>query len=338
MRVKAPQLGGYLQQHGLSAVYCLLGTEPLQQQEAADQIRSLAHQQGYKERQVLTVDARFNWQDLQAEAANLSLFSQLRLLELRLADKKPGKEGAKALNAYFKNLPADTLLLISMNKQTMATQKTAWFQLLEKNSLVVVIQDINSQQLPNWLRNRANSQGLQLTQGALNLIAERAEGHLLAASQELEKLKLLYPEKQINEAEVLEAVADSAKFEVFSWIETILAGDVKRLHRQWQGLKDEGAEAIILIALLHKELRLLSELAYLQAHGGIPNNWFKQHGIWQSRQQIMQKAARRHQVANWQVFLQDVIVLEHIYKGEIQGDTWDSLLRLAMGIAGLKVF
>jgi len=206
MKIKANQLAVQLKNAPLAMAYLLIGDEPLQQMECGDAIRETAFQAGFNERTVLSVEAHFNWQQLTAAAAGLSLFSTQRLIELRFADKIPDKTAADTLAAYFTKPPQDTIFIMSLHKLPAANRKTTWFEILDKVGIVVDITTPDDQQLPAWLAQRLAQNGIKATPQAVALLAERTEGHLLAAAQEIEKIKLLFPNTPIDESHILEAV------------------------------------------------------------------------------------------------------------------------------------
>lgn len=334
MKLKPQQLAHHIQRQGLAPLYLLTGDEPLQQMEAADTIRQAARAQGYTERTLFHVEARFDWRAFSAETNALSLFASRRLLELRLGDKAPGQDGAKALLDYAMNPPPETLLLITAGRLPAAQQKSKWFSGLEKVGVVVPVYPIEVNQLPTWVQQRMQACGLNADAEVAGLIAERAEGHLLAAAQEIEKLHLLYGEQHIGIADVMEAVADSARFEVFGWVDTLLAADAARAVRQLEHLRAEGVEAALLISLLNRDLRALCQLAYAQTQGQLNDHLFSRHKIWGNRKALVRRALQQHNVHRWQQFLLASVELEKCLKGERQGKIWDELLRLGLDIAG----
>lgn len=335
MKIKANQLNVHLLRDNLAPIYFLTGDEPLQHSECTDAIRNEARQQGYAERVVLHVEGRFDWSLLLAEANSLSLFASRRIIELRLGDKSPGQEGAKALQQYVARPPSDTILIISAGRQNAATQKTKWFLALENAGVLVQIFNIEPAQLPGWVAQRMRNQGLQADADVAALIAERAEGHLLAAAQEIEKLHLLYGEQNISLNKALEAVADSARFEVFGWVDTLLAADSVRIVRQLQRLRAEGIEAALIISLLNRDLRTFSQLAYAQQQGQLNDGTFTRHKIWGERKNHVRNALQRHDLKTWQGFLLASVEIEKMLKGEAQGNVWDALLALGLKVAGI---
>ncbi|MCP4700081.1 MAG: DNA polymerase III subunit delta [Gammaproteobacteria bacterium] len=337
MKLKSPQLLAHLKRHGLAAIYLLAGNEPLQQMECADAVRALARKQGFSERAVLNVEGRFDWKILREQADSLSLFASRRIIELRMGDKSPGDAGAKELIRYTENLPADTVLLITAEKVTAATEKTKWYQALDKRGLIVSIYPVKAQQMPAWIQQRMRAQGLHASTEAVSLIAERAEGHLLAAAQEIEKLHLLHHQGEISVAQVLDAVADSARFQVFGWIDTVLSGDAARISRQLLRLRQEGFEIVLLASLLTREIRTMCQIAYALKAGQTQAAALAKHRVWGSRKALAASAVRRHKLRTWQAFLRQAGQLDRIIKGAAPGNAWDEIMRLAMQVAGVNL-
>jgi len=336
MKLKATQLNQHLQQQRLSSVFFLTGDEPLQMMECADAIRQCARQNGFSERAILTVEKSFNWNSLSDEANNLSLFSQQRLIELRLGNKSLGNEGAKALIAYLQKPPADTILLITADKVDSSKQKAKWFSALDKAGIIIQVWPIDAKALPNWVSQRMRQQGLQATQDIAYFIAERSEGHLLACAQEIEKLKLLHGEGKIELSQVMESVTDNARFEIFDWVDTILAGDIKRGVRQFNGLRAEGFEPALITWALDREIRNLAHIAYALQNGQPPEQIFRKYRIWDSRKNLIKNVIKRHSLRKWHHFLKQTSQIDRIIKGMAAGNVWDELLKLAVQIAGIK--
>jgi DNA polymerase-3 subunit delta len=268
MKLAPAQLAKHLQ-GSLAPVYVISGDDPLLCQEAADAIRSAARQQGFDERQVFSADANFDWGTLLQAGASMSLFAEKRLLELRLPSGKPGDKGAAALIEYCSRPAEDTLLLISLPKLDGSAQKTKWGKALVEGQDTQFIQiwPVDAAQLPQWIRQRLSQAGLSAQQDAVELIAARVEGNLLAAAQEIEKLKLMAEGGQITVETVQAAVADSARFDVFGLVDAVLNGEAAHALRMLEGLRGEGVEPPVILWALARELRLLANLSLQYSQG-----------------------------------------------------------------------
>ncbi|WP_069472863.1 DNA polymerase III subunit delta [Candidatus Marithrix sp. Canyon 246] len=339
MKLQASQLHNHLKQQKLAPIYLLTGDEALQMMESVDLIRNCARQQDFSERVILTLETGFDWSSLDQEANSFSLFANKRLLELRLANKSPGKDGGAALVAYTKQLPADTVLLITADKLDASQQKTKWFKSIEQSGVVIQIWPLNALELPRWIAARMNKYGLKPDSEVMNIIAERSEGHLLACSQEIEKLHLLYGSGQITIAQVTEAVADTARFQIFDWVDTMLAGKVKRGIHQLKHLEQEGVAEILVAWALNREIRNLCYITAAIQNRQSQEQVFKTYRIWSNRKSSVSNAIRRHpQAKTWQAFLKETVEIDAIIKGVKKGNSWDALQQLSLKVAGVKLF
>ena len=340
MKLAPAQLAKHLQ-GGLAPVYIVSGDDPLLCQEAADAIRSAARQQGFDERQVFSADASFDWGTLLQAGASMSLFAEKRLLELRLPSGKPGDKGAAALMEYCSRPAEDTVLLISLPKLDGSAQKTKWGKALVEGAQTQFIQiwPVDSSQLPLWIRQRLSQSGLSATQDAVELIAARVEGNLLAAAQEIEKLKLMAEDGQITVETVQGAVADSARFDVFGLVDAILNGEPAHALRMLEGLRGEGVEPLFIVVMLARELRQLAGIA-LQFSQGVPlEKAFAsaRPPVWDKRRPLYSRALQRHTAARWNQLLIDAQRIDAQVKGQAAGDAWSSLARLALLMAGQRL-
>ncbi|MFZ3182838.1 MAG: DNA polymerase III subunit delta [Pseudomonas sp.] len=340
MKLNPAQLSKHLQGN-LAPVYVLSGDEHLLCQEAADSIRGAARSQGFSEREVFDVDKSFDWGLLYQAAASLSLFADKRLIELRISSGKPGDKGASALLDYLARPPEDTVLLLSLPKLDGSTQKTKWAKALidSPHSQFVQIWPVESGQLPQWIRQRLAQAGLAASPEAIELIAARVEGNLLAAAQEIEKLKLLAENGQIDATTVQAAVADSARFDVFGLIDAALNGEAAHSQRMLEGLRGEGVESPVILWALARELRLLASIAQ-QVNSGLPlDKAFSQARppVWDKRRPLISKALQRHSASGWNRLLQDAQRIDAQIKGQAAGDPWNGLSRLALLMAGQRL-
>ncbi len=340
MKLNPAQLGKHLQ-GALAPVYVVSGDEPLLCQEACDAIRQAARQQGFSERQVLHAEAGFDWGQLYEAGASLSLFAEKRLIELRIANGKPGDKGASALLDYLQRPAEDTLLLISLPKLDGSTQKSKWAKALidGPHSQFLQIWPVDSSQLPGWIRQRLAQAGLAASPEALELISARVEGNLLAAAQEIEKLKLLADGQQVDVDTVQASVADSARFDVFGLTDAVLNGQAGHALRMLQGLRGEGVEALFILAMLVRELRQLASLAEQHAQGVSLEKAFAsaRPPIWDKRKPLYSKALQRSPGNYWRPLLSLAQQIDAQAKGQAPGDAWQSLASLCLQMAGQKL-
>jgi DNA polymerase-3 subunit delta len=318
----------------LAPIYLVSGDDPLQTMEAADRIRACARNGGFQDRTVFTVERGFDWQELAAAGANLSLFAERRLLELRMPSAKPGTVGAKALSDYAASPPDDNLLLILAPKLDKATLRTAWVRALDKAGVVVQIWPLDRRQLPRWITGRMIAQGLRPAPGAAELIADRVEGNLLAADQEIRKLALILGQGNVSAEQVARAVTDSARYDVFGLVDAANEGDLSRGYRMLNGLRAEGVEPVLVLWALARELRALAGVSWKISNGVAEGDAMRGAGIWPRRQPLARRILQRHPLASLHSLLRQCAVIDRIIKGAAPGRPWPALTDLLGAIAG----
>lgn len=333
MRLKPEQLESHLNKT-LAPVYLVSGDEPLQHMETCDAIRAAARSQGFSERRVLEVERGFNWDTLAQEAAAMSLFAEKRLIELRMGSG-PGNDGGPVLTEYCSQPPADNVLLISAGKIDRRSQQSKWFKAVDSAGVTISLWPVDMAQLPGWISRRGRQRGLQIETDAAELLAQRVEGNLLAAAQEIEKLRLLAgDEARIDTAAVLAAVADSARYDAFALLNSAYAGDLKRALRMLQGLRDEGIEAIAIYGALMWQLRRTCTLAHACAGGESEAAVFSRFRIFDKQQAPFRQILRRHDAAELDRLLAAAGRIDGQLKGYAPGDPWQSLGWLLSRLAG----
>ncbi|MCK5831176.1 MAG: DNA polymerase III subunit delta [Methylococcales bacterium] len=330
MRLKLGQLEGALK-NKLAAIYLVTGDEPLQVGEAADAIRLAVKKEDYLTREVLSTDTSgFDWNELGQTADSFSIFADKKLIDLRIPSGKPGKEGAKALVRYCQSLPEDTILLITSSKLDKSSLNTKWFKAIEQAGIVIQIWPLDGADLIQWLQQRAQKRGLQIEIDGIKALASRVEGNLLAASQEIEKLFILHGNSAISMQSVEDAVADSARFDVFKLTDCVLSGRVTRAIKILNGLKAEGIVAPVIVWALAREIRLLINITMDLKQGQNKQTVFKNHRLWDKRQQLISSALSRMKIKQ----LQEALVLssqaDRQIKGQEAGDCWETLLSVCV--------
>jgi DNA polymerase III subunit delta len=322
----------------LAPVYFISGDEPLRVMEAADAVRVAVRAQGYDEREVLTVQTGFDWGSLLAGAGNLSLFSQRRLIELRMPTGKPGDAGAKALRACSEQLPEDTILLVTAGKLEAAARKSKWVQALDRAGVVVFVWPLNAREFRAWVEQRMRQRGLDATPEAVALLADRAEGNLLACMQEIDKLSLLQNGGVVDAAAIMSQVGDNARYDVYGLVDSALSGDGARSARVLQGLCAEGLAPQVVVWALARELRQLAAMKALVAGGKSIQQALNQYRIWPDARKTMVGAAlARLSVAKCHGLLQQCALIDRVSKGQAAGKVWDELLQLTLQLAGTSV-
>ncbi len=321
---------------GLSPVYFIHGDETLLVGECADAVRVAAREQGYSDRQVFSVDTGFDWATLSAASDSLSLFSERRLLELRLPSGKPGREGATALCEYAAHLPEDTLLLIVSAKLEPAARKSKWAKALDKAGVSVAVWPVEMARLPSWIDRRMRQYQMLASADALQLIAERVEGNLLAAAQEIEKLYLLHGPGSLNLETVAELVTDSARYDIFALVDAALAGDAVYAQRALVGLRGEGIEPVLVLWALSREIRSLASMAR-DVQGGAPlARVLAARRVWEKRKPLISDVLQRIDAGQWWALLQRCALIDRVIKARAPGSPWEELLQLVLSLAGVS--
>jgi len=337
VKVHADQLAARLAR-GLAPVWLVSGDEPLQLEEACDAIRSAARTQGYSERIVFQAASGFDWEALTACAQNRSLFAERKLIELRIPTGKPGEAGAAALMQYAAQAADDNVLLVICPKLDAATQKTKWVSALDAAGLLLQVWPVDARQLPEWIRRRLAARGIKASDEAVALLAERVEGNLLACAQDIEKLYLLHGAAEIDTAAVAAAVTDSARFDIYTLVDSALAGDTVRSTRVLDSLRAEGVDPVLVLWALAREVRALARMAYDYTQGTGVDQVLAGHKVWEKRKGLVKAGLMRHKLRAWQHLLLLVGRIERIIKGAQAGNAWDELLRLVLDIGGVRLF
>ncbi len=337
MRLKPEQLNTSLQK-GLAPVYFLSGDEPLQLGEAADAIRKTARQLGYNSREIFSVEANFAWNQLALSADSLSIFSDKKIIELRVASGSVGTEGAKALTTYCERLPQDTLLLISIGKITTATLKTKWLESIDKVGVIVQVWSLEGQDLLNWLQQRLQHHGLQVESDGIKLIAARIEGNLLAANQEITKLYVLHGAAKLSTAQIEDAVADSSRYDVFKLVDAILSAQINRIIKILSGLRSEGIAAPVVLWALTREARSLIKIKLALSSGQSKDIVFRNNQIWDKRKALVDKALSRLKLTDLNHILILCAKADRQIKGQQSGDAWETLLTVCLQFTSLKIW
>ena len=341
MQLAPSQLSSHLQK-GLRSLYVLHGDEPLMQQEAADAIRAAARLQGYTERSVHTVSgAHFDWSEVLAAGGSLSLFADKQILEVRIPSGKPGKEGSAALQQLAASTQGNdsTLTLVTLPRLDAATRKGAWFGALENFGVSLQIDPIERNALPEWIAQRLQMQGQNVAAGeegqrTLQFFADRVEGNLLAAFQEIQKLGLLYPPGDISQAQVEAAVVNVARYDVFKLSESVLSGQVARVQRMLDGLQAEGEAVVLVHYTLAEDIRALKRVKDAMAAGKPLPMALREQRVWGARERLFERVLPRMTEARLNGLLQAAHQVDGIVKGlkepDWPSDPWQALQRLAL--------
>lgn len=332
MPVSLAQFEQRLQRGELAPVYLLAGAEDLLRLEAADAVRAAAKAQGFSEREVFEAGAGFDWDQLHASMGALSLFASRRLLDLRLPTGKPGKDGAALIEAFCAQPPPDLCLLITAQEWSRQ-HEAGWSRAIDQVGCLLPLSPLKAGEFPGWLARRLRSRRIDADQDAMAVLAERTEGNLLAAAQEVDKLALLAAGQRLDARTMNDLVADSARFDVFGLTEAAMAGEAARALRILRGLRAEGEQVVPVMNWVAAQVQILAQLAELQASGGNLAAAMQQARIWESRQAAYRKTLQRLGSAGCARLLAACSEVDRASKGRADGDPWILLERILLALA-----
>ncbi len=333
MHVTPDKLSAQLENTGLAQVYLIFGDEPLQCAECSDLVRAAARASGTSERLLFDVDAKFDWHQLLSETNEMSLFAERRLIEIRLGGRKPDKTGSAILLDLLSREDLADIFLISADRLDKNAQKGKWFKAIDSVGVTVQVRQIALSELDRWIVRRAEKLGMRLTTGAAEIIAVRAEGNLLAAAQELDKLSLLVDQGEVDVDLVLGSIVDSARYDVFGLIDITLSGDGAKAVRMLRGLREEGTEAVVIGWALNRELRKLAYMAVDVAAGKSVQSVLNAHNVWSSRARPVKRTLEHISTGRMTRMFRDSIRLDRIIKGALPGNAWDELEWMCLELA-----
>lgn len=340
MQLRADALATALQRGGLKTLYTLQGDEPLLAQEAADLLRAAARTAGFSERQVFTVSgAHFDWSGVLGAAQSMGLFADKKILEIRIPSGKPGKEGSAALQAYCEQLSEDVLTIVHLPQLDWQAQKSAWVAALDRAGVMVKVEPVERGALPAWIAQRLGKQGQRVEAGepgqqALAFFADRVEGNLLAAHQELQKLALLHPEGELSFEQIEAAVLDVARFDVFQLGAAVLAGQAARALRMLDGLKAEGEAAVLVHWNLAEDIRSLKRARDAMDDGKPLPMALREARVWRDKERAFEAVLPGMDGAALAELVQAASTCDGLVKGLRHpgwpDDAWDGLRRLML--------
>lgn len=324
MQIRAEQLPRHFQAGDLKHIYLVSGDEQLLVDEACDEIVAAATGLGYDERTIFEAVPRAAWDELFADAGNLSLFATKRLLDVRIPPRGLDRAGSDSVRRYLDAPLADTLVLCRAAGLDWRQRSNAWYKAIEKAGAVIPVWPIGGRELPRWLEGRCRRVGLELDRDALDALAERVEGNLLAAAQEIEKLKLLHGQGRVGVDDIEGGVGDAAHFDTFELIDAAFAGRAARVHRMLDTLRQEGVAVFMVIVSLANQLQRARELA-AGANPRIPRR----------RLPVLEAAVRRLGAGGIDDLQKECALLDLQSKGMLRGDAWQSLERVLLAVAGV---
>ena len=329
MQLRAEQLEAHLRK-SLAPLYVVHGDEPLLGLEAADAIRAAARAKGYSERDLLIAERGFDWGELYQAGASMSLFGGSKIVELRIPTGKPGTEGAKAIERYCGDLNPECLTLVSLPRLDKTGQNSAWFFALSDAGVVIDLWKIDRARLPDWIAQRLARSGQRASREVLDFLADRVEGNLLAAHQEVQKLALLLPPGELSLEDVQAAVSNVARYDVQGLAEAMLGGDLERYARVLEGLRGEGEAPTFILWALSEDLRALARILSGIAAGRQAEQLFRENRVWRNKEAVMKGALRRFRPQAVNAALSHASLIDRVIKGIAKGSVWDEFLKLGL--------
>ncbi len=331
MLVRAEDLPEHLQR-GVAPLYVIHGDEPLLAIEAGDAVRAAARKTGAAEREIFVVESGFRWDAFLGANANLGLFGDRKLVDLRIPTGKPGVEGGKALEAYAANPSPDNVTVITLPRLDRATQASAWFTALSDAGITVAVYPIERDALPAWIGTRMKRHRQRASRETLAFLADHCEGNLLAAAQEIEKLALLLPEGELAHEAVEQAIANVARYDVFQLSEAWLAGDATRMLRILRSLQAEGDAPVPAIWQLVEDVHAIASVHTMVRAGTPLSAAIRNARVWGKRQAALERAVGRVAPASVPALLLALAKLDALSKGLGQGDAWEALTDVALRV------
>ena len=329
MQLRAEQLEAHLSK-SLASVYVVHGDEPLLALEAADAIRAAARRHGCDEREVLSAERGFDWSELAQAGASQSLFGGRKIIELRIPSGKPGTQGAAAIHAYCERLARDNVTLVTLPRLRRDEQNSRWFLALAGAGAVVDVYPVERARLADWIGARLARQGQRASPEALAFLADRVEGNLLAAFQEVQKLGLLLPEGELSVEQVSGAVANVARYDAYACPAALLAGDMARYVRVLDGLRGEGESPVFILWALAEELRALLRIRQGLEAGRAIDQLLRENRVWGERQGPMKAGLKRYSRGALERALLHAARIDRASKGAGPGEPWDEFVSLGL--------
>ncbi len=332
MKIPLRQLERHLRDR-LAPAYLLAGDEPLLVDEALAAVRAAAAANGFESRELHTADRGYRWAELVSDADNLSLFASRKVVEIRLQSPRPGDEGSRTIaELAAKRDPDRVLIVVVGEKLDSAATRAAWVKSLDEHGVLVEIWPIDRPELPRWVAERARREGLKLTSAAAQALAERVEGNLLAADQEIKRLRLLAGGSEVDEAQVLASVADNARFDVFRLSDAVLAGDGERAFRVLAGLQAEGVAAPLVSWALSREILLLARISAAIAHGENVDDVLQNLRVWRRRQPLVKQGVARFRRHDFKALIAHAAQVDGMVKGAEGARPWEALTGLLLAL------
>jgi len=333
MNIKPEQLQNNLSSQ-LASIYFVFGAEILLVEQSLSLIKESAKANGYSERFRFDIDGNFSWDSIFSLISSPSLFAERRIIECRLTTGKIGVKGSKALTELAESLPDDILLVISSGKLDMAQQKSKWFKALEGIGVVIQHWEVQSNQLVGWISNNMSQLGLNSNNDVANAIAYCTEGNLLATMQEIQKLKIAYPDGNIDLQEYLNQIDQQSQYSVFGMIDSALQGDSEKVNKIFNSLVEDATPPVILITSLYREIKNLVTMAIELKTNQTIETVLRNHRVWQKRKPLISNALKKHSYQKLQKLLLTLGRIDRSIKGMDNLNVYDELQGVVTSLSG----
>jgi len=335
MKIKPEQLNDQLSK-GLKSIYLVFGAEILLVEKSLQAIKDSAMASGFGERTRYDVDGHSSWDEIIANISSPSLFAEKRIVELRLTTGKVGVKGSKAIVLLAGSLPDDVLLIVSTGKLDMAQQKSKWFKGLDQSGTIIQHWEVQSEQLVGWIINHMNELGLKTDKDVANAIAYCTEGNLLASMQEIQKLKIAYPDGYIDSKEFLNQIDQQSHYSVFGLIDAALKGDTEKVNKIFTSLTNELTPPIIIISSLYREIKALTAMSIELQHNEAIDKVLTKHRVWQKRKPLITNALKQHSFQGLQKILLTLGRIDRSLKGMDNLNVYDELQGVFITLSGKR--
>ena len=333
MNIKPEQLQNSLSNQ-LASTYFAFGAEILLVEQSLSMIKGIARENGFKERFRFDIDGNFSWDSIISLICSPSLFAEKRIIECRLTTGKIGVKGSKALTEILETLPDDILLIISSGKLEMAQQKSKWFKTLDKKGIIIQHWEVQSNQLVGWITRNMSQLGLDSNIEVANAIAYCTEGNLLASMQEIQKLKIAYPDGKINLREYLNQIDQQSQYSVFGMIDSALQGDTDKVNKVFNSLVDDSTPPVILVSSLYREIKNLVNMSIELKTNQTIESILTNHRVWQKRKPLISNALKKHSYQKLQKLLLRLGRIDRSLKGMDNLDVYDELQNVVIALSG----
>ena len=333
MNIKPEQLQNSLSNQ-LASTYFAFGAEILLVEQSLSMIKGIARENGFKERFRFDIDGNFSWDSIISLICSPSLFAEKRIIECRLTTGKIGIKGSKALTEILETLPDDILLIISSGKLEMAQQKSKWFKTLDKKGIIIQHWEVQSNQLVGWITRNMSQLGLDSNIEVANAIAYCTEGNLLASMQEIQKLKIAYPDGKINLREYLNQIDQQSQYSVFGMIDSALQGDTDKVNKVFNSLVDDSTPPVILVSSLYREIKNLVNMSIDLKTNQTIESILNNHRVWQKRKPLISNALKKHSYQKLQKLLLRLGRIDRSLKGMDNLDVYDELQNVVIALSG----